>query len=160
VIQGAAAQRDNCFSGGILALQFEEAILNKPLVGSDEWTSDSKGGGSSGDDSGAEVAGIGQSDSGGGPIRDGGSVSPGGGGAPKNNINDNRCNASKNQAASLNFVGHLSLVGYPLLKVGQGVKIFNSDPEANGHWYVKSIKQTWDCNNGYTTEAQLLRTQP
>ncbi|MGC8602129.1 MAG: hypothetical protein ACP5VS_00405 [Desulfomonilaceae bacterium] len=142
-----------------MGLQFEEAILNKPLVGSQEWTSDSKSGGDSSGQSGGEVAGVGQSDSGGG-LRDGGSVSPGGDGTPKNNINDNRCNASRNQAASLNFVGALSLVGYPLLKVGQGVKIFNSDPEANGHWYVKSIKQTWDCNSGYTTEAQLLRTQP
>ncbi len=140
-----------------MGLQFEEAILNKPLVGSDEWTSDSKGGGNSGSEPGGEVAGVGQSE---GSQSQGGDSGGSGGKAPKNNINDNRCNAARNQAASLNFVGHLSLVGYPLLKVGQGIKIFNSDPEANGHWYVKSIKQTWDCNNGYTTEAQLLRTQP
>ena len=136
-----------------MGLQFEEAILNKPLVGSEEWTSDSKVGGGSGNESGGEIAGIGQSDS-----QSQGDSS--GSKAPKNNINENRCNAARNQAASLNFVGHLSLIGYPLIKVGQGVKIFNSDPEANGHWYVKSIKQTWDSNSGYTTEAQLLRTQP
>ncbi len=139
-----------------MGLQFEEAILNKPLVGSEEWTSDAKGGGGSEDKSGGEVAGVGQSESKSQSGDSGGSS----GKTPRNNINENRCNAARNQAASLNFVGHLSLVGYPLLKVGQGVKIFNSDPEANGHWYVKSIKQTWDCNNGYTTEAQLLRSQP
>lgn len=138
-----------------MGLQFEEAILNKPLVGSEEWTSDAKGGGGSEDKSGGEIAGVGQSES-----KSQGDSGGSGGKTPKNNINENRCNAARNQAASLNFVGHLSLVGYPLLKVGQGVKIFNSDPEANGHWYVKSIKQTWDCNNGYTTEAQLLRSQP
>jgi phage protein D len=135
-----------------LGLQFEEAILNKPLVGSQEWSADSNTGGS--DDSGSEIAGIGQSDS----LQENQNDSNSSG--PKNNINENRCNAARNQAASLNFVGHLSLVGYPLLKVGQGVKIFGSDPEANGHWYVKAIKQSWDCNNGYTSEAQLLRTNP
>ena len=139
-----------------MGLVFEEAILNKPLVGSEEWTSDAKGGGGSEDKSGGEVAGVGQSESKSQSGDSGGSS----GKTPKNNINENRCNAARNQAASLIFVGHLSLVGYPLLKVGQGVRIFNSDPEANGHWYVKSIKQTWDCNNGYTTEAQLLRSQP
>jgi phage protein D len=139
-----------------LGLQFEGAILNKPLVGSEEWTSDSKGGGGSGVESGGEVAGVGQSE----PKSQSGDSGGSSGKTPKNNINENRCNAARNQAASLIFVGHLSLVGYPLLKVGQGVRIFNSDPEANGHWYVKSIKQTWDCNNGYTTEAQLLRSQP
>ena len=45
-----------------MGLQFEEAILNKPLVGSEEWTSDSKGGGGSGIESGGEVAGVGQSE--------------------------------------------------------------------------------------------------
>lgn len=140
-----------------MGLQFEEAILNKPLVGSEEWTSDAKGGGSEGQ-SGGDIAGIGQSE----PKTQSGDTggSSGGSKTPKNNINENRCNAARNQAASLNFVGHLSLVGYPLIKVGQGVTIFNTDPEANGHWYVKAIKQTWDCNHGYTTEAQLLRTQP
>jgi phage protein D len=134
-----------------LGLVFEEAILNKPLVGSQEWTADSSQGGK--DQQGSEVAGIGQSDS--SQQNDQGEGNSSG---PKNNINENRCNASRNQAASLNFVGHLSLVGYPLLEVGKGVKIFNTDPEACGHWYVKSIKHSWDCDNGYTTEAQLLRS--
>ena len=44
-----------------MGLVFEEAILNKPLVGSQEWTADSSQGGE--DQQGSEVAGIGQSDS-------------------------------------------------------------------------------------------------
>ena len=136
-----------------MGLQFEEAILNKPLVGSLEWAANSSQGGE--DQQGSEVAGVGQSDS---SQKD--NQGEGGNSEPKNSINDNRCNAARNQAASLNFVGHLSLVGYPLLEVGKGVQIFNTDPEANGHWYVKSITQKWDCEQGYTTEAQLLRTQP